>query len=568
MNKRQITFLLFLFLVSTPIRGAEAQPIIVSSLDNVSVNSIGTLEQSDGGLPENMWNYTDSNYAFYLIDNLPEDTQSPTIFRTLRRLLLTKAVPPTGATENKDLFTARLKKLVDLGDTKSIREIVNQVPASEFNESYARLDVENLLLNSEYGSACSKTKSYIEGNPSSYWQKMNLFCKSFNEKVDEVELGVNLLSEQGEMNDMACCDVSLDNVLITIAKKESFNYSEGFYKYDDKGKISITNFEFALLQASKAVFTEKVIMQSTPAMQKAIALYSEATPLSMRILAGELALGTGAIANKDLEKIYDMYSWSGDINNVMAAPSLPLRRAALFQMIQKSSEPNLQVIQKLIDSFKESGMRPIANFVLAPMFIRLADDLYHRPDLINLAQIAVPILLASGNQNEAGSWYGLVELNEEKIPEAARSTKLLRPLVKGTIPVSTSWNPEFIDTWMENYNKPPAEKNAIASRLLTFVQAFRQLVPENAWNSIVINRNETMAYKYPPPALIGNLKSSSQKGQVAETVLLSTHILGDFPTQETPEDVIAEIIKALLAIDMKNEAQSLAVEALINNKYY
>lgn len=89
-----------------PSAGPTTGPVVsVQTLESVDADSVGTLDDAEGGLGIDMWNGTGRALVGRLIALLPRRMSSPAMRDLMRRLLLTRAEAPVSENREPGLFT-------------------------------------------------------------------------------------------------------------------------------------------------------------------------------------------------------------------------------------------------------------------------------------------------------------------------------------------------------------------------------------------------------------------------------------------------------------------------------
>jgi hypothetical protein len=133
----------------------------VDTLSAIDPESVGILDESGGGLPPTLWQGTGRALAIRLIEALPVPQVSRTLRSLTRRLLLTRATAPLGKSkEPGTLVTARVRKLIALGDQRGALDLVQAAPQGLMNETLAELETQALFLDNDNARACSKVEGH------------------------------------------------------------------------------------------------------------------------------------------------------------------------------------------------------------------------------------------------------------------------------------------------------------------------------------------------------------------------------------------------------------------------
>lgn len=101
-----------------------------------------------------------------------------------------------------------------------------------------------------------------------------------------------------------------------------------------------------------------------------------------------------------------------------------------------------------------------------------------------------------------------------------------------------------------------------AFRLYSMLEAlgFGNVIPSSPWQGTVVTAAEQVIVS---PLLLSELRAAAEAEKVGETVLLSAIAVGQVPGLEAMSDAsIADIVKALVKLGFRGEAEDLAAEAM------
>ena len=119
----------------------ERVGIEVSSLRDIDVESIGTIDSSTGGFEKNMWGSTSRKTIESLFKFLPSQLHSRNLQRLYKRLLLTTAEIPSAAenSEETGLLFKRAQALFRSGYLVEFEKLTKIIPDEYHGEQLAKL---------------------------------------------------------------------------------------------------------------------------------------------------------------------------------------------------------------------------------------------------------------------------------------------------------------------------------------------------------------------------------------------------------------------------------------------
>lgn len=184
---------------------------------DLTEESIGVLDATNGGLADDMWYGSDGGAIISLLEALPSVTHSPAMKQLMQRVLLTKARPPAGLPEDKSMVDIRLKHIVQLGVGKSLDDFIALMPPEKKNEATEQTRVAALLRAKDYATGCAAVTEGIQRYQSNFWPRANVLCLAVQGKYDEAELALKLLEEiEKKPILLTCCNIPYRTLLERI----------------------------------------------------------------------------------------------------------------------------------------------------------------------------------------------------------------------------------------------------------------------------------------------------------------------------------------------------------------
>lgn len=143
--------------IEPPVTNSAGVPQVdVMPLDTPSVVAVGLLPRHVTGLPDNLWQASETAVLSRLIDDL-DVSQHPTIARLLVTLLLAEAAPPEDTGQGFSLLVARIEKLLALGAVDPAEALLDR--AGPFTPELFPLWLDIALLTGHEDVACQTLHS-------------------------------------------------------------------------------------------------------------------------------------------------------------------------------------------------------------------------------------------------------------------------------------------------------------------------------------------------------------------------------------------------------------------------
>ena len=534
--------------------GKGAEPIKVDELTAVDPDSVGLLDEEDGGFGIDMWKGTGRSLVERLLPRLPAATSSPVMHGLARRLLLSAATAPRGPKSKRSLVAARVEKLATMGDVKTVGELLRVAPAKLGDETLARVQVDNAFLTNDNAGACVLIRRLIRQYQGPFWQKALAFCQALASEHAMAALGADLLREQGH---------DKDGGFFTLIRALGGDKQAVVESLSDP-----TPLHLAMMRAARQQLPRDVLLAQDAAILRTIALSPNAS-LEVRLDAAERAEAFGALASDTLTQLYASVPFTPEqLSNALSqaeADRGPRGRALLYNATHIQSVPTAraEVLQKAWSLARQGGGYETSVRTNLPVLLEIEPA----PELAWFAGEAGRALLAVGRFEEAEAW---LSLSRQAPPAADRegdgkaADLSLWPLARlagaaGSLP----WDGTALKKWWEARKEADKdESRARAVMLYTLLEALDEPVAEAEWEPL-LDGPQYESVKLPAPALLHALRMASANKRVGETVLLALLCLGDDGPARASPLVLSAVISGLRQIGLEKEARSLALEAAI-----
>ena len=525
---------------------AVPQGFEITPLDSIGTDYAGTLEPRDGGFGLDMWQGTDRIKVERLLPAL-QATPSPVLAELTRRLLLSNAIAPAGRGSGKNLLPLRAGLLADMGLVEDAIALLRLVPADQRDPESARLLTELSWRAGDADGACAVVQESLPRLPvDNFWQQAGIFCQLRAGQADQAMLGLDLLREQGET----------DEVFFTLADALA-----GGAPPDILELPVVTPLYLAMASAAGLPSPAIAIHEPPPLMLALIAERSDAA-LERRLAAAETASAAGVLSSQHLAAAYMAEPEdSGRLDSALDLPDIgatPATRAILYQAATRASQPEqrARLVQKALDA----DVLDPHYWARLRLYLPLLADIPAMPDLAWFAEDAARHLFAGGRLIEAQAWVAALQQVAQADPETAAALPKLRAL--DYLAEEDLAQTEAVAAVLDGLT--PADPRS--ERLRALFAAFDQ-AREPASGDL-----QVLSATLPAPAMPRqnvnlwlDLGDAAAKQRVGETVLLTLAGLNETGLAGAEPEWLSRSISSLRDVGLAHEARRLAIEAAIVN---
>lgn len=173
--------------------------ISVMPVTNISLDTLGIYDTAHGGVGFGAWDNAGFERVRSLFATLPDAVPSAAVRDLVKKLLLSTTRPPVSANIQQNVFAQRIETLIRIGEVDGAKQLLDMVPPDLLNESIVRQRFIVRLLAKDTAWVCSEIGKALSAYPADplFWQKISLFCLANDKKAAEVQLGLDVLHEQG-----------------------------------------------------------------------------------------------------------------------------------------------------------------------------------------------------------------------------------------------------------------------------------------------------------------------------------------------------------------------------------
>ncbi|MEE8332994.1 MAG: hypothetical protein V3R85_04030 [Alphaproteobacteria bacterium] len=530
-----------------PSAGPTTGPVVsVQTLESVDADSVGTLDDAEGGLGIDMWNGTGRALVGRLIALLPRRMSSPAMRDLMRRLLLTRAEAPVSENREPGLFTRRVSALVAVGDRASTRALIELAPSGKVDEQLLWTRVESWFYGYDTGNACRIVQGEAQEQKSTYWLQATAFCLALGGKTAEASLVSDILDERGE---------KVPPVFFTAMEAIA-----GATPPPLENMETLTGLHLAMLRAARLPVPNDALENASPAALAAVAAHPQ-TPADQRLATAEEAALLGPLKGRALFEIYgDTGIAVDDLETALtraAAEWGPRSRALLVRAAARYDVPaaRAEVLQQAFKLARQKGGFRVVALAARPLLqgMEPADELRW------FAPHAARALLATNQRTAAAGWIALA-MDENRA--SAESTDLwpLAALTRGAGDEAVT--PEAVTEWWSKQDHAADGARARARVLFTLLEAEAVALSGALWADILDQtRRDDMAG--PSVALRHALARAATEKRRGETVALVLLTLGD--TGPVPGNLLAVelAVRALRQVGLGDDARRMVLETAI-----
>jgi hypothetical protein len=547
-----------------PERGPEqgtskAGPVDVQTLSEVDPDSVGVLDDPQGGLGIDMWKDADRNVVVRLLRMLPHSVHSRVLRDLMRRLLLTRATAPKDAGEGmkpagtgqsddaapRSLLGLRVDGLFAIGDLDGALRLLRTTVPERAGERLVQREVEGLFFANDNAGACKRVRDQAQTFQGSYWQQAVAYCLALAGENAKAALVSEILAERG---------AEVAPAFFTLMEAITGARSVAVASLKDPLALHIS-----MMRAANQRLPDDVVASNRPIVLRAVALSPNAD-FALRLGAAEGAFAAGALGIDQLMEIYASVPFEpGELSSPLSAAEAawgPRGRALLIRAAAQQEVPTAraEVLQRAFQLGREKGGGAIVMAAAVPLLAQVKPA----GELIWFAGDAARTLFAAGRTEEALAWYALVRQEAASNPDAAAAATALWPLAALAGDADAAADASFIRWWA---TQPKGSEGAgRAQRLAALLDACGIKLGVAAWAAVL---NDAPAAGPVPGAAIRHLLAqSAAEGRRGEAATLALVAMGDRGVTASTLAVDGAT-RAIKAIGLEKEARALAVEAAV-----
>ena len=536
---------------AAPTDGRGSAPVDVQMLQAVDNDSVGVIDDAEGGLGVDMWGGTDRALVVQAIAMLPRNAASPAMRDLMRRLLLTRATAPARTAPGPSLLSLRINALFDLGYLESAMALMSRAPLASTEEQLLLTEVESRFFQQDTAGACGKVRAAAQEFKASYWQQAMAYCLALAGKTAEAALMSDIIAERS---------ASVHPAFFAAMDRLSGSPPPAIESLSNPSALYLS-----MMRTASIALPMDVTTKATAAVTKATALSPNA-PLDLRLAAAESAAERGILASKTLAEIYDAVPFEA---SVLEAPLKQAEakwsgrgRALLIRAAGRQNVPaaRAEVLQAAFKIARAKGGLRILAVASQPMVKAMKPT----SAMAWFAGTAARTLIAVGEFNHARKWIELDlrharENSGENAPPHDMWPLAILIGAEGSGEVSAT----ALESWWRSQNQQDTAAKIDAGRIFfSLLDAFDVAVPASLWAPI-LGAPPVQGMRSPSTGIQSALRRAVAAGHKGEVVALALLALGDYGPTPHNLHAVNLSIRALSKIGLTMEAQRIALEAAV-----
>lgn len=519
--------------VTSPAPGSKSVVIQAAPLAAPDPDGAGLLDPQDGGLGILLWQGVPRGAVLRLLAELPVAMPSPAGRGLMRRLLLSNAAGPQPAMEEapplRRFGALRVEALAAMGDARGALDLAAKLPGVLEDETAARAIVDAQLLQGTLD--CPWADEVGKPFAASYWQRLDLFCRTRAGDREGGRLVLDLLRDRGDQ----------DETFRTLAEAMMGGGVPRLRSLQDPSPLTLAMMRLASVAAPADLAT------LDPMRLAGVARITTTDPAT-RVAAAERAATALYMDARALGEVYRAAPARGDEPYRLKELAARDRGARVRGLVQQAfagamdGNRRLTLAALALDLLDPPMWAGPPGAVVAAMF----DTVTVNVEAAALAPAAVRLYEAQARPDQVRRWRDLAT----RTGAGAR----LWPLAAVSNREAPGLSP-WLDEALRGAD-PAAEQRAGGTLLL--LRALGTEVPAEALTRAGAEQPAPLG----DPLRWAQLDLAVKDGRVGETVLLALVLMGDAGPAGTPPATLARLIGALRAVGLDAEARALAREAI------
>lgn len=536
---------------TTPTDGRGSAPVAVQVLTAVDNDSVGVIDDAEGGLGVDMWGSADRAFVIQSIALLPRNVASPAMRNLMRRLLLTRAMAPARTSPGPSLLSLRINALFDIGDLDYAMALMNRAPFASMEEDLLLTEVESRFFRQDTAGACGKVQAAAQEFKDAYWQQAMAYCLALAGKTAEATLMSDILAER--------------SATVHPAFFAAMDRLSGAPPPEVASLSNPTALYLSMMRTASIDLPLDVSERATAPVTRAIALSPNAK-LELRLSAAERAAERGILRSDTLNEVYGAVPFeSAALENALTRAEAEWGgkgRALLMRAAARQSVPaaRAEVLQTAFRMARARGGLQILAVASQPMLKAMEPT----SELVWFAGTAARTLIAVGEFDDARKW---IELDLRLAPDSAGDNSAPRALWPLAVLIgaegSGDVDAETLRAWWQGRSQTNAGETINDARVFfTLLDAFDVDVPASLWAPI-LGAPPVQGLRSPAESIQIGLRRAVAAGHKGEVVALSLLALGDTGPSATNLQGVSLAVRALRKVGLTMEAQRIALEAAV-----
>ncbi|KPF87006.1 hypothetical protein IP70_04885 [alpha proteobacterium AAP38] len=364
--------------------------VMVEELKAQDPELAGTLGPDNGGLPPDLWHGLPRADVEALVAGIPAGLTSPALRDMTRGLLLTSADGLGAGEKTRNFAALRTEALLRIGDADGADALRNVAPAVLEDEGAALAWLEMRFFAGDRQSACDQVPGLLSRFQHPVWQKWQIVCQIANGQMDGVFLGLDLMREQGDKDDL----------FARLAEGAA-----NAVKTPVKGVLEPTPTQLALILVSGRPFPPETKISGAGPLAALARLGT--LPVPQRLAAAERAVAQGGLDGPGLLSVYEAVADADPKALTVAAAKkpTPLLRAQLLKALRAEPTPAAKAGLFKVAMLASSTEQQAGAY--GALLLEEARQFRLTVGFASIAPLVARLHLLQGEATAAGPWINL-----------------------------------------------------------------------------------------------------------------------------------------------------------------
>ena len=526
---------------------AMPAPVNVDELGTVEGPIAGTMNDFNGGLGQDMWEESDRAEVEMLLERIPATLPSPTSRLLFRKILLTEAVPPVGASDVS--FNAlRIRKLLEAGELEDAGALAADVRSRD--PETQRMQADAMLYAGRDIELCGEATDHRLESAEQFWVDLRAYCYHFDGNELALELTRSVMEQQG------MADPALFYLLDQIDSEEP-EPPDGIA---DPNAVHIRLLQRLELPVPASAVTTLGMPLTV------IAATSENLPPEVRRPAAERAFQAGVLPSETLAELFDGSAFPPEELRLAATlarsepPMVALERIYTALEVEGNAARRAELVHLAFQIGRGEGMLP----QVAGLFADFAAEVIPAPNWEAWSPLMIRGLLLAGERAAAERWY---EILNPLIPEhfdSGADGALVLGLVTGDEIYVSDAQGALADLAIQVSD--PVAPPDVQARAALFLGLYEALGIDMPFEALAeVERLVRMDYPGRTPArvLMQRIDAASLDGRQGELALGILEAMGPRGPGDMSPSVVVRFVRALQTAGMNETAYAVAREAVL-----
>lgn len=555
-----------------PVPDILAGPVSSKPLAALDPEAVGTLSDPNGGLGVDLWRHTPRSLVEAYLKQLVLPIEYPVLNQLARRLLLTAAAVPPGASVGlaHALTRYRLELLLALGAGDEAWQLSTLIKFSDLDEPTQLKIFQHALLGRSAQNACAKLPIYLQTHTSVEWQKIAILCQLQAGETTKAQSSFDVLRDQKPD----------DPIFMALLENNLF----GSKKTLPRRLTPLQPLTVLLLLQTGLSLPNEVYVHPPSDLISSL-LQTKVTAPEQKLILAEKAAVAGIISSPELAAVYASIAFNGPDFSILsdaAAPSSEVdktgkMRALIYQALeQEKLTPEARI--NLIGKFLQISRTSVLNGSVISLLAKAVDKIVPAAEYAHFSGLAVRIYTLAARPDMAKKWLVIAKAAGANLPDVRAVLQQSWPLIALSGVDSEQDFQASLDLWLNGF----LQKNSLmkegaetvtdhtsgvhqnqqlqkAGLILGLLEAAGIKIEPRNWAKVIGPEAESRRLKPPSASILQRLQTARAEKNTGEVVLAALSLMSGSP-EDIPSFLPLEITAAFSAVGLTAEAKAFAVQ--------